>query len=396
LKDDLKCNAPRGTDFGLSRRARIPGTATLLCAAALLLASCEKKVQADPKAEAPPPAQVEKEGDSSVVKVDHPEQFPLVAAEAHQATPEMTATGVVNPDISRNVPVVSLASGRIVEIHARLGDTVTKGQLLLKVQSSDVSSAYSDYRKAVKNEQLTKIQLERANTLYARGAYAKSALEIAQNAEDNALVDIETTKEHLRVIGLDPEHPSGIVDIFAPISGVITDQQVTNAAGVQALNSTNPFTISDLSKIWIICDVFENKISFVRIGEYADIHLNAYPDRVLRGRISNIGPIMDPNIRTAKVRLELDNPGYLRIGMFVSATFHGLTAETHAVVPANAVLHLRDRDWVYVKAPNNQFKRLEVVGGNMLPDGKQEILSGLDPGMEVVSNALVLQNTVEQ
>jgi cobalt-zinc-cadmium efflux system membrane fusion protein len=371
-------------------------TATVLCLLVFLLAACETKGKADPTAEAPPPAQVEREGDSSLVKVDKPGDFPLVAAEAHQAAPEMNATGVVSPDISRNVPVVSLATGRIVEIHGRLGDEVTKGQLLLRVQSADVSGAFSDYRKAVRNEQLTKIQLDRAKLLYERGAYPKSSLETAQNAEDNAQVDIETTTQHLRLIGLDPARPTGIVDILAPITGVITDQQVTNAAGVQALNSTNPFTISDLSKVWIICDVFENKISFVRIGEYVDIHLNAYPDKVLKGRISNIGPIMDPAIRTAKVRLEVDNPGYLRIGMFVNATFHGLTAETHAMVPASAVLHLRDRDWVYLKADNKQFRRVEVVGGNMLPNNRQEIISGLSPGTEVVSNALVLQNTVEQ
>ena len=384
---------PSGSRYANFRKLVL---ASLLCVLALLLWSCESKVKADPGSEAPPPAQVEKEGDSSLVKVDKPGDFPLVAAEAYKATPEMNATGLVNPDISRNVPVVSLASGRIIEIHARLGDAVTKGQVLLRVQSSDVSGAFSDYRKAIKNEQLTKIQLARAKTLFDHGAYPQSALDVAQNAEDNALVDIETTREHLRLLGSDPDHPTGIVDLIAPISGVITDQQVTNAAGVQALNSTNPFTISDLSKVWIICDVFENNIPFVRIGEYADIHLNAYPDRVLKGRISNIGPIMDPAIRTAKVRLEVDNPGFLRIGMFVSATFHGMTAETHAAVPADAVLHLRDRDWVYVKAGNSQFRRLEVVGGLMLPNKKQEIISGLTPGTEVVSNALVLQNTVEQ
>jgi cobalt-zinc-cadmium efflux system membrane fusion protein len=368
----------------------------LLCASVVWLAGCEAKGKTDPVAEAPPPPQVEKEGDSSLVKVDSPGKFALVAAETYQATPEINATGVVSPDVSRNVPVISLASGRITEIHARLGDTVTKGQLLMRVQSSDISSAFSDYRKAIRNEQLTKIQLNRAKILLERGAYPQSALETAQNAEDNALVDIETTKEHLHVLGSDPDHPTGIVDIVAPITGVITDQQVTNAAGVQALNSTNPFTISDLSKIWIICDVFENNIPFVRLGEFADIRLNAYPDKVLKGRISNIGPIMDPNIRTAKVRLELDNPGYLRIGMFVSATFHGLASVTHAAVPASAVLHLRDRDWVYVKASDNQFRRLEVVGGNMLPDKKQEIVSGLKPGDQVVAQALQLENTVDQ
>ncbi len=361
----------------------------------VLLTGCERQVHADPHAEAPPPPEVEREGDSSVVKVE-PGKFALVTAEAYEASPEMTSTGVVGPDVSRNVPVVSLASGRIVEINARLGDSVTKGQVLLRVQSADVSGAFSDYRKAVRNEQLAKIQLDRAGTLFEHGAYSKSALDIAQNAEDNAAVDVDTAKQHLKLLGSDPDHPAGIVDIKAPISGVITDQQVTNASGVQALNSTNPFTISDLSKVWIVCDVFENKISFVRTGEFADIHVTAYPDKVLRGRISNISPIMDPAIRTMKVRLELDNPGFLRIGMFVTATFHGTVMERHASVPATAVLHLRDRDWVYVKSGENQFRRVEVLGGNMLAGGRQEILSGLQPGAEVAAKALELQNTVEE
>jgi cobalt-zinc-cadmium efflux system membrane fusion protein len=368
----------------------------LSLAAVLFLCGCDSKEKIDPQAEAPPPAQVEREGDSSIVKVDQPSKFPLVTATARQATPEMNATGVVSPDISRNVPVVSLATGRIVQINTRLGDNVTKGQVLLRVQSADVSGAFSDYRKAIRNEALTKIQLQRGKTLFEHGAFSQSALDVAQNAEDNALVDIDTAAHHLKLLGLDPDHPSGIVDIVAPISGVITDQQVTNSAGIQALNSTNPFTISDLSKVWILCDVFENKISSVRLGEFAEIHVNAYPDTVLRGRISNIASIMDPTIRTLKVRLEVENPGFLRIGMFVNATFHGMTSETHAVVPASAVLHLRDRDWVYVKADGGKYKRLEVVGGNMLPDHMQEIMSGIQPGTQVVQDALRLQNTVEQ
>jgi membrane fusion protein, heavy metal efflux system len=117
---------------------------------------------------------------------------------------------------------------------------------------------------------------------------------------------------------------------------------------------------------------------------------------VLRGRISNIGQIMDPNLRTAKVRLEVENPGLMRFGMFVTATFHGENKEQHASVPATAILHLHDRDWVYVPEDGGKFRRIEVHGGAMLPGNMQEILSGLKPGQQVVANALVLQNTVEQ
>jgi cobalt-zinc-cadmium efflux system membrane fusion protein len=177
---------------------------------------------------------------------------------------------------------------------------------------------------------------------------------------------------------------------------VITDQQVTNAAGVQGLASPNPFTISDLSNVWILCDVYENDLSNVRIGDSAEIRLNAYPDRRLTGRINNVGPILDPSLRTAKVRIEVKNPGIIKVGMFVSATLHGLKKETHTAVKASAILHLHDRDWVYVPEGDKRFRRTEVVVGNPLPDGMQEILSGLKPAQQVVIDALVMQNSVEQ
>jgi cobalt-zinc-cadmium efflux system membrane fusion protein len=146
-----------------------------------------------------------------------------------------------------------------------------------------------------------------------------------------------------------------------------------------------------------MCDVYENDLSFVRIGEFADIKLNAYPGRTFRGRIGNIGPILDPNIRTAKVRIEVENPGLMRLGMFVTATFHSSQRAVRTSVPASAVLHLHDRDWVYTpEGTAGQFRRLEVTAGKMIPPDKQEIVSGLRPGDRVVTNALVLQNTSEQ
>jgi cobalt-zinc-cadmium efflux system membrane fusion protein len=361
----------------------------------LLLPGCGE-TKADPKAEAPPPASVVPDLDANNFKVDHPEQFPLVSAVEYKAAPALNVTGVVQPDIARAVPVISLASGRVVEIKAKLGDMVQKGQLLLKVQSNDVSGAYQVYRKAVNDERLARIQLERAQTLFDKGAIAKSALDQAEDTEQDAKADLDAATEQLRLLGIDKDHPSGIVDIVAPISGVITDQQVTNASGVQGLGSPNPFTISDLSYVWIVCDVYENDLDAVRVGDFADIHLNAYPGKVLKGRIDNILPILDPNMRTAKVRLEVPNPGLMRVGMFVTAIFYGKQAETRAVVPAAAILHLHDREWVYAPIGAGHFKRLGVVTGSMLPGNLQEVVSGIKPGDQVVSNALVLQNTVEQ
>jgi cobalt-zinc-cadmium efflux system membrane fusion protein len=377
------------------------GPTTLLAGIVLTcvtLVGCSARGNTDPGAGAPPPASVERDGESNVIHVDHPDRFPLATATHRDATPELSVTGVVSPDVSRSVPVVSLSSGRVIDLRARLGDQVRKGQLLLRIQSADISAAFSDYRKAVADQALAASQLDRATALFDRGAIAKKDEEVAQNAADKARVDVENATERLHVLGMDASRaPTAIVDVVAPASGVITEQNVTNAAGVKSLdNSPNLFTISDLSHVWIVCDVYENDLPTVRIGDTAEIHLNAYPDRVMKGRISNIGPTLDPTIRTAKVRIEVANPGLMRIGMFVTATFHGQTAETHAVVPATAILHLHDRESVYVPVGDGGFERRDVVGGQTLPGAMQELLSGLKPGERVVSNALVFQNTVEQ
>jgi len=371
------------------------GTTVLFISLSGLLASCGQS-KGDPKAEAPPPAKVEQEGDVNLIQVAHPEQFQLVTAVAHESRSQLTVTGTVNPDISRSVPVISIATGRVVEIHARLGDAVKLGQLLLRVQSADLAGAFSDYRKAVADEKLARIQFERSKLLYDKGAISLNDFQTAEDVENKAQVDVENTTEHLRVLGGSTDHPTAIVDIRAPVSGVITDQQVTNAAGVAGLGSPNPFTISDLSHVWILCDVYENDLASVHVGESAEIRLNAYPDRVFTGRISNVLPVLDPTLRTAKVRIEVTNPGLMRVGMFVTATFQGQKKEMHTVVPATAILHLHDRDWVYIPTGDKKFRRAEVTVGQTLANNLQEIIAGLPLGQQVIQNALVFQNTVEQ
>lgn len=381
--------------MGLGLRGSRCLAAAAMGALLLVVSGCNEG-KANPQEEQPPPTQVIPEMNANDFKVDHPDLFPLASAVAYKAPSSLDVTGLVQPDISRSIPVISLATGRVVEVKARLGDAVTKGQLLLRVQSNDVSGAYQGYRKAVNDELLARLQLQRQQLLFEKGAVAKSTVEQAQDVENDAQAGLDAAKEQLRLLGIDKDHPSGIVDIRAPISGIITDQQITNASGVQGLASPNPFTISDLSYVWIICDVYENDLDAVKVGQTADIKLSGYPGQVFKGRIDNILPVLDPNIRTAKVRIEVENPGMMKVGMFVTATFYGKQTETFAAVPASAVLHLHDRDWVYAPLGGSDFKRLEVVGGRMLPGNLQQIVSGLKPGDKVVSNALMLQNTVEQ
>jgi len=371
------------------------GVLTLSLASLLALCGCGKG-QGDVAAqEAPPPAQIIPGVDVTLFAVDHPEQYPIVTATRYEAPSELVTTGVVLPDISRSVPVITLASGRVVDIRARLGDTVQKDQVLLRVRSDDVAVGFDAYRKAVADELLARKQLDRTKDLYEHGAMAQQDLEVAQDAEDDAKTTLETATEHLRLLGNDPDKPQGIVDIVAPVSGVITDQEVTNAASVQAYSSPNPFTISDLTNIWIVCDVYESDMANVRLGEIADIKLNAYPDRMIKGKVSNIGAILDPNIRTAKVRLEVSNPGgMMRPGMFATATFYSLDKKNYTSVPSSAILHLHDRDWVFIPT-QGKFRRTQVTGGAQLPNGMQEILTGLQPGQQVVSNAGTIQNAID-
>ena len=150
------------------------------------------------------------EQDGALVKVDHPERFPLVTVSRRATAPELSVTGVVGVDVARSVPVVSMASGRIVEIRARLGDTVKKGQLLMRVQSADLSEAFSDYRQAVADEKLANAQLARSKVLFDKGAIARKDLEVAQETEEKADVAVETAAERLQVLGADKRPPHAV------------------------------------------------------------------------------------------------------------------------------------------------------------------------------------------
>ena len=380
-------------------RSFSPAFATM--AAGILVASmlsgCNDKEQGSG---APPPAKVVTVSDMSLLTIDSKDvaKFPLATAGQMEAPSELKATGAVTPDISREVPVISLANGRVVDIKTRLDENVKKGQLLFSVQSGDVTNAFNAYLKAVNDEQLANKAYLRADDLLNHGAISQAMVEQAEDSEKDAKADLVAAEEQLKVLGVDKDHPSPIVNVYAPITGVIIAQNVTNAAaaGVSLSGSATAFTIADLSSVWILCDVYENDLPKVHIGQEAQIRLSAYPDRTLTGHISDIGPVLDPSIRTAKVRIEVPNPGILRLGMFVTATFSSLKKATFTVVPADAVLHLHDRDWVYVPAGDNHFRRVEVRAGNMLEGNRQQILSGLDPGQRVATNALLLDTAGNQ
>jgi cobalt-zinc-cadmium efflux system membrane fusion protein len=359
-----------------------------------LCAGCGDKANSAPKND--PPAAPETR-DQNMVSVDHPEQFSLVEVESREVVDELHMNGVVAPDINRTVPVLSLGAGRAAEVFVRLGDDVKKGQVLLRISSPDLSSAFSDYQKFQADGVLARKQFDRAKMLYDKGAIAAKDLEAAQDAEDKAKVDLKTAGDRVRILGGDPAKPSPILDVRAPISGTIVEQNVTAGTAVKSTdNSPNLFVVANLGRVWVLCDVYEDTLTRVKLGDIAEVRLNALPDRVFRGQVGNISRVLDPATRTAKVRVELDNVGgVFRTGMFVTATIRSRKGIARAVVPSTAVMRMHDKDWVFVPAGGNKFRKTEVQLGPVLKDGTQQVLAGLQLHDKVVEKALQFSNASE-
>jgi len=366
----------------------------ILCAA---LAGCAHETASAAPNRTPDPA-VESVPDRNVVTVSNPERFAVAEAAARHEADQVQANGVVAADVSRSYAVNALSSGRVVDVRARLGDEVEKGQLLLTMTSSDMSQAFAEYQKFQADAALAKTQLDRAQLLYSHGAAAQKDLEVAEDAYNKANIDTRTAAEHIRLLGGDPQHVSPSIEIHAPVSGTIIEQNVTSAAGVKSLdNSPNLFTIADLSNVWILSDVYENDLARVHLGDRAEIELNAYPGRRLAGRVTNISKLLDPNTRSAKVRIELPNAaGILRPNMFATVHFVSQGSATRTVIPSSAVLRLQDRDWVFVKLDGGRFRKTEVEAGPVDTDRTEQIFGGLRPGDRVVSDALMFDREVQK
>ena len=341
---------------------------------------------------------VEANTDPNVFTLPQPEQFPLIEVELRKVTDELHVNGVIAPDVNRSVPVVSLGGGRVVEIKAKLGDSVRKGQTLLLIDSPDLSQAFSDYQKFKADEQLAAKQLARAQLLYDKGAIALADLETAQDADSKAKVDMQAAAQHIKVLGGNINNPSPLLPVVAPISGTIVDQQITGGTGVKSLdNSPNLFTIADLSTVWVVCDVYEDMLSRVHVGDTAEITLNAYPDQKFPGKVINISEVLDPTTRAAKVRIDLPNPkGLMRAGMFVTATFKSSQLVQRILIPSSAVVHLHDKDWVFIPAGDKQFRRVALQLGPQSSDGFVQVIGGLKPQDKVVTNALQLASAAEE
>jgi cobalt-zinc-cadmium efflux system membrane fusion protein len=354
----------------------------------------------DPKAA---PTKSEVTLDPNLSTVEHAELFKLATVETRDLPTTLNANGTVTPDVNSTIHVTSQGSGRVVELKVRLGEYVKKGQVLLSIHSADLAGAFSDYQKAAADERLSQKSLDRAQLLYSHGALAEKDLQQADDTEEKAKLDLQNTEQRVRLLGGDPAHPSAMIELRAPISGTIVEQNISGFEGIKSLdNSPSLFTIADLNQVWVLCDVYENDLGDVRLGDTADIRLNAYPDKTYHGKVADISRVLDPATRSAKVRIVLSNhDGSLRPGMFAVSTFRSRKSQPRIVVPSTAIIRLQDKDWAFRKDGEQQFRRVEVHTLGGIIDGMQPIeplrnKDGLKAGDAIVANALEFSSAVAE
>jgi membrane fusion protein, heavy metal efflux system len=306
-------------------------------------------------------------------------------------------TGTVAYNAFRTTPVITQVSGPVSRVVVVPGQRVKQGEPMLYVASPDYSQLRSNYLKAKDAYALAQKAYARAKDLYQHQAIAAQVLEQEESAEVQAGGDLVSAQAALKVLGItDPDAlvqapPTFEVPVKAPIGGEVVEQDVSAGQLIQP-GSTQCFMISDTSSIWVLVNVYQNDLPYVRVGDAVNIQTDAYP-QVFRGRISYVAAGLDPATRTLQARIETANPGQkLKKDMYVTATVNAGKISNATVLPDAAVLRDNENQpFVYAEASQNQFGRRAVTVGQSV-NGQTEITSGLKPGDHVIGNgSLFLQ-----
>ena len=329
----------------------------------------------------------------NIFEISNPELYPASPAESQLVSDVLEVNGSLSPIVNRTVGVGALAGGRVTDVYARLGDSVTQGQLLVKLNSPDLANAIALLKQARADEDLAEKAYERNKFLYDHGVIvAKKDLQVSENNLTHAKVNTENALTQVKLLNADPKNPSPYIELRSPINGLVIEQNVTPGGTAKSVDAApNLFTIADLSKIWLLCDVYENNLSQVKVGDFAQIHVNAFPDQQFQGRVSNIFGLLDPLTRSTKVRIELENEdGNLKPGMFATALFISQNKTPKVSLPSTAVFRLHDKDWVFSPLGGNRFIRIQIETGETNTDGTIQIDDGIQAGEMIVNNALQL------
>ncbi|MFZ0300021.1 MAG: efflux RND transporter periplasmic adaptor subunit [Candidatus Sulfotelmatobacter sp.] len=319
-------------------------------------------------------------------------------------TRSLRLTGAVAYNSFRTTPVITQVSGPVSRVVVVPGQKVIQGEPMLYVASPDYSQLRTNYLKAKDAYALAQKANARAEDLYQHHAIAEQNVEQAESAEVQASGDLVAAQAALKVMGVtDPDAlvkapPSFEVPVKAPIGGLVVEQDVSAGQLIQP-GTTQCFMISDISTVWVLVNVYQKDLPYVRVGDQVTIQTDTYPE-AFYGRIAYVAASLDPNTRTLQARIETNNPGEkLKKDMYVVATVNAGTIQNAVALPDAAVLRdSENQPFVYAAASANQFGRRSVTLGESL-NGKTEIISGLKPGDQVVGNGslfLQFQNSLQR
>ncbi len=340
------------------------------------------------------------------VPQDQMSHVQVVTAEKSKLPRVLRLTGAVAFNAFKTTPVFSAVGGPVQEILVEPGQRVHTGQTLLTVTSPDYSAARSSYMKARTAFQLAEKNYARSKDLLEHKAVAERDLQQAESDRDQAQADLQSSEDALRALGIrDPESliketpkTTGQIPVPAPVAGQIVERLVGPGQLLQA-GSTQCFTISDMSTVWVLVNVYQNDLAYVRVGDSVELTTDAYPT-VFHGKISYIADALDPNTRTVQARIVTENPGdKLKKDMYVTATVRAGALANAITVPDAAVLRdSENQPFVYVQQNNNQFARRLVKAGDS-QNGRTLIQSGLNEGEHVIGDGslfLQFQNSLQQ
>lgn len=333
------------------------------------------------------------------VPQDQMSHIQVVAVEKTKLPRVLRLTGNATYNAFKTTPVFSAIGGPVHEILVTPGESVRAGQPLLTVNSPDYSAARSAYIKARDAFLLAEKIYTRAQDLYSHGAIAEADLQQAESGRTQAQADVQSSEDVLRALGLnDPEavmknppKTTSQIPVLAPVGGEVVERLV-GPGQLLIAGGTQIFTISDMSTVWVLVNVYQSDMAYVHAGDSVEITTDSYPD-VFHGKISYIGSALDPNTRTLQARIVTNNPGKkLKKDMYVAATVQAGAIRDALIVPDSAVLRDTENEpFVYVQSGTNQFARRAVKLGEA-QGGRTQITDGLKEGERVVGDgSLFLQ-----
>lgn len=329
----------------------------------------------------------------------------VVTVAATKLTRTLRLTGSVEYNAFKTTPVISQVGGPVTRILVIPGEQVKEGQPMLEVTSPDYSQLLDTYLKAADSYRLADRNYTRAQDLYQHQAIAERDLQQAESDRTQAQADLNAAEQGLKILGVkNPEDlakatsSSANIPVLAPISGEVVERLVSPGQVIQA-GSTQAFTISDMSTVWVLANVYQSDLAYVHVGDDVVVQTDAYPD-TFHGKISYVSPGLDPNTRTLQARIVVDNKGEkLKRDMYCTVTVTAGTLSNAIAVPDAAVLRDdENQPFVYVESGTNQFGRRGVTIGEST-NGETQVLSGLSFGDKVVGNgSLFLQfaNSLQQ